>query len=166
MINKINIDPKYGGDTVVAEKVNEIIEHLNFGKDIDVPSKGSNMETTVETHDIKTEWETEFDNIGFGNQAMIVGTKRVDLKQFIRAVIIQQALASFQIFREERDRGETEILEKIMNILKLIKGRPKYRSGELRFKNSMRMARVKIHAINKDRIGIKKAIIKIFEEVK
>ena len=36
------------------------------------------------------EWEREFEEIGFGNQAMIVGVKRVELKDFIRSLLTSQ----------------------------------------------------------------------------
>lgn len=37
--------------------------------------------------EIREAWEKEFDEIGFGNQARIVGAKRVELKDFLRKTI-------------------------------------------------------------------------------
>ena len=35
-------------------------------------------------------WVEQFDEIGFGNQARIVGVKRVELKDFIRSLLKSQ----------------------------------------------------------------------------
>jgi hypothetical protein len=39
---------------------------------------------------LKKSWEERFDEIGFGNQAVIVGTKRVELKDFIHSALEEQ----------------------------------------------------------------------------
>ncbi len=36
------------------------------------------------------DWERKFDEIGFGNQARIVGTKRKELKDFIASLLADQ----------------------------------------------------------------------------
>lgn len=44
-----------------------------------------NCEVCSAKEEPASDWEKRFDEIGFGNQARIVGTKRVELKDFIKA---------------------------------------------------------------------------------
>ena len=61
-------------------------------------------------------WEERFDEVGFGNQARIVGVKRVELKDFISKEIELARQQGYQAGQE--DMGE-EMVIKVENYYKM-----------------------------------------------
>ena len=59
-------------------------------------------------------WEKEFDQIGFGNQARIVGVKRVELKDFIIEALDRAREEGWQIGHKQTKEDYQDFLIKII----------------------------------------------------